>query len=727
MTALQIKRIIAIVLILVPLSGNLFAADSNQDIHKSILSSMDSGNYADTVRLLVKLKQEDPIRYAELPYALLHAHMLALTNNFKEAYAVYQSMVSDPRLAPFVLLPLARIAAKQGIMNMAAQHYQEYLSHAYPEYNSVAREALNYCWQQKRADLLYATAQVVQKKSTLDRLAQLYLGRSYLLSGDRELARNLFLTLIAYHKKDDVTNLALSELDVLEGTQISSLEKQRRGKLAYDVWNFELARKYLGPVANQSMENGFYYARTLFFLGDLENSRKAFQATLAAWPNDPKYSDCLYQYANVYFREGNYEKASQLYQELRSSARGEMQDTAAFKMIYALRAQSRFDEAVAALGPYAKSRDWKRRGKALSLRGRIYFQTGRYQDAYSDFHQALLLKHLRNDRELILWKALTLEKLKRSSEARTLFASIADGFDFYSQVAQERIASSKKTPEGRLSANMKLPQLPGIKQEDEIISMYSGGNPIPALLYLHLYDEASQQLPDFSRETWTLLGVHETNRLERFLAIAFLAGLGGNYSTSTYYAELFLKNLPSGVSIFSFPPEILKALFPLPYENIVNRFSKERALDPFLVLSIMKQESKFKPYARSQTFARGLMQIIPSTASSLASALNLQDFSLEQLYRPDVNINLGTQYVQDIAREFGNQLELIAAGYNGGERNVRRWRDCSIPGDILDFVSSIDFKETKAYVMIVKTNYDLYRRIYGGSFSSGLIGSSSQR
>jgi soluble lytic murein transglycosylase len=107
------------------------------------------------------------------------------------------------------------------------------------------------------------------------------------------------------------------------------------------------------------------------------------------------------------------------------------------------------------------------------------------------------------------------------------------------------------------------------------------------------------------------------------------------------------------------------------------------------------------------------MQIIPSTASSLATSLGLQNFSVDQLYVPAVNINLGTRYVQDIIKEFGDQVEFIAAGYNGGESNVRRWRDSSTPDEVLDFVSSIDFKETKNYVMIVKTNYEVYKRIYG--------------
>jgi soluble lytic murein transglycosylase len=350
----------------------------------------------------------------------------------------------------------------------------------------------------------------------------------------------------------------------------------------------------------------------------------------------------------------------------------------------------------------------------------------RHQDAYSEFQDALSIKSLRNQKELLLWKGLALEKLNRSSEARSLFASLADGNDFYSHKARERLSGDNRTEPQRSNLAIRLPQLPDASHEKLIISEYAAGNSVPAFLYLRLYDEAALSLPDVDRKTWKILGVDETSRMQKFLAITYLAALGGNYSTATYYSELFLKNLPRDQTLFSLSPEILRALFPLPYKNEVEHFSRERKLDPFLVLSIMKQESKFKRFARSQAFARGLMQIIPSTAVSLANALGMQDFSVDKLYEPKVNINLGTRYVQDIIKEFGNQVEFIAAGYNGGESNVRRWRDSSTPNEVLDFVSSIDFKETKNYVMIVKTNYELYKRIYGESSSGTQSGSASQ-
>ena len=724
---LMLKTVVLLVLLL-PMAGNSAVLQSSvHALHTAIFKEYDSRDYTEAAVLLNRLKEEDPARYSALPYGLLHARTLTAINKPREAFALYQSLSQDKRLAPFVLLPLARMAAQQGSPNTAVQYYQEYLRHAYPDYIAVAREALDYCWQNKKADLLYSTAQLLEQRSTMFRLAQVYLARAYILQNKPDLARNLLTHLISATKKDDVTNFALTDLDSLDGGNLSAFEKERRGRMAYDVWNFELSRKYLEPIATQTMPAAYHYARTLFFLGDFEQSRRAFQVALGLWPDDPMYEQALYQYANVFLRERNYEKAAELYKQLREVASGEMRETAAFKMIYSLRAQGKNGEALQGLEPYTRSGNLTARGKALSLKGRIYLQMGRHQDAFNEFQRALSLKPYRSNKELLLWKGIALEKLNRAAEARTIYRTVAQGHDFFSYKARERVDSQVVSPSTR-NLSIRLPQLPDASQEETILSEYSSGNPLPALLYLRLYEEAGLLLPDIDRQTWKVLNVNSSDRLQRFLTIAYLGALGENYATATYYSELFLKNLPSGTTLFALSPEVQKTLFPMPYKEEIEQFSRERKLDPFLVVSIMKQESKFKRFARSQSFARGLMQIIPSTALKLAAAVGLQNFSVDHLYLPQVNINLGTRYLQDLMQEFGSEVEFLAAGYNGGEPNVRRWRDSSAREDVLDFVSSIDFKETKNYVMIVKSNYEMYRQIYREPAASASVppGSSSK-
>jgi len=254
--------------------------------------------------------------------------------------------------------------------------------------------------------------------------------------------------------------------------------------------------------------------------------------------------------------------------------------------------------------------------------------------------------------------------------------------------------------------------LPGPENLSVIQDLYSKDDVVPALLYLRMYDEASNDLQAITDQTWTLLNVNIKDRQQKYLTLAYLAGLGENFGAATYYSELFVKSVPDRNAIYAAPEEVRRALFPMPYYEPVYRFSIQRNLDPFLVLAIMRQESKFKRFARSPAFARGLMQLIPSTATRLASDVGLKGFSVEHLYLPEVNINLGTRYIQEIIQRFGRQLEVIAAGYNSGESNVQRWLDCTTTHEAFEFFSNIDLPETKTYVMIVRGNYESYKRTY---------------
>jgi peptidoglycan lytic transglycosylase len=77
-----------------------------------------------------------------------------------------------------------------------------------------------------------------------------------------------------------------------------------------------------------------------------------------------------------------------------------------------------------------------------------------------------------------------------------------------------------------------------------------------------------------------------------------------------------------------------------------------------------------------------------------------------------MNINLGTRYLQEMVKKFGERPEVIAASYNSGESNVQRWLACTSSNEVMEFFSNIDLAETKDYVAQVTTTYDWYRRIY---------------
>ena len=156
---------------------------------------------------------------------------------------------------------------------------------------------------------------------------------------------------------------------------------------------------------------------------------------------------------------------------------------------------------------------------------------------------------------------------------------------------------------------------------------------------------------------------------------------------------------------------VKKYLYTYKYEEIVNKYSYEYNLDPFLVLSVIKTESNFNIDVESSKGAKGLMQIMDSTGEWIASKLELDDFNTNMLYEPEINIKFGCWYLNNLLIEFGD-LSLVLAAYNGGSGNVTKWLndpEYSSDGKSLTY---IPFKETKKYVDKVSTRYNIYKFLY---------------
>lgn len=152
------------------------------------------------------------------------------------------------------------------------------------------------------------------------------------------------------------------------------------------------------------------------------------------------------------------------------------------------------------------------------------------------------------------------------------------------------------------------------------------------------------------------------------------------------------------------------------WEQIVSA-AAEANVDPYLVLSVIRQESTFNEGATSRAGALGLMQIMPQTGKTLAHTLGMPRFERSSLYDPDVSIRLGSYFLGDQVRQFAEGptadmgFELGLAAYNAGPHNARQWLE-RFPHDDADaFVERIPFKETRLYVKLVLKNYAIYKAL----------------
>ncbi len=155
------------------------------------------------------------------------------------------------------------------------------------------------------------------------------------------------------------------------------------------------------------------------------------------------------------------------------------------------------------------------------------------------------------------------------------------------------------------------------------------------------------------------------------------------------------------------------AMFPLPHWQPEGGFSVDRAL----VYGFIRQESSFNQRAKSPAGARGLMQLMPATASFIGRQRSLRNTNKRLLLEPEFNISLGQSYVNYLLNEDNNvrgDLFKLTIAYNAGPGNLSNWlRNVDYNDDPLLFIESIPARETRIFIERVLTNFWIYRHRLG--------------
>lgn len=182
----------------------------------------------------------------------------------------------------------------------------------------------------------------------------------------------------------------------------------------------------------------------------------------------------------------------------------------------------------------------------------------------------------------------------------------------------------------------------------------------------------------------------------------------GKISRSAILARDAIKEMEVKPSFLS---AAYKLAYPLHYSDEINIVSKKLEIDPYYVISIIKEESHFDPNAKSSTMATGLMQLMPSTANFMISKHLMNYNFLTKLQDSKTNIYIGTNYIKYLKDKFNNDLYVTAA-YNAGEGYVVKWLKQYRTKDNDEFIESIPFEETRNYIKKVYRTYHLYKKIY---------------
>lgn len=403
-----------------------------------------------------------------------------------------------------------------------------------------------------------------------------------------------------------------------------SLFRQKRYKEASDLYN--------------QINDHYWLARSLLRARDIISFEKKIPSFINS--GDKRFSSLLIAYGTIKRREGDTEKALNIFNDV--------------------------------ISKYPSERE-----NSLWEIGWTYYLSEDYKEAHKIFQR---LYEMNGNTKYLYWKNKC-EKILGEYKSISMVKNEIPHRDFYSMLSilGERINKifNEDIELLREDINNKW-QIDG-----------SLGERIRILDALGFKNEAVLELVHLSKKS------DDTNKL---IAISSYLKRFGKYKLSI--------NL---VSKIPYSEERKELFYPVAYAQEVQEAARKFNIDPFFILAIMREESRFDSEARSIAGAKGLLQLMPETASRLSKDLSVKIKNSDDLYDPKTNILIGSYYLKKLLEEFQSLPAAIAA-YNAGENAVREWLKNGRYKSSDEFIEDIPFNETRNYVKKVLMSYFEYSR-----------------
>ena len=419
----------------------------------------------------------------------------------------------------------------------------------------------------------------------------------------------------------------------------------------------QIARDY--PKSPEAPKALFQIGQILWNRHDNAQALNYFRQVMERYPTSPYIERSRYAAADIYESFGRKQEAIGLYTGIvKNFPNSQVHDDAASRLAWL----------------YYREREWSRayatfQSLAANTKDSGFRATGLY------------------------WQGRSAEKLGDAETAIRIYRQIVDGAEesYYQALALNSLA--------RMGIAVEEPKITVLARADE------SDPPMSVEITYHL--SRARELAAISLHRLAVVEISEVDRLSKKQPRLRPLLMQEYFNNQAYGRSLAVANqLPSSQS------ERNLYRFPLAYWEMIQQKAQERELDPYLILALIRQESLFDPQARSPATALGLMQLLPSTASRLAKQIGISPPSNEQLFHPEINLALGTQYLRDLLQHYSNDWFKAIAAYNAGEAAVDRWEKEILTDDAEEFVERIPYLETRGYVKLVLRNHRIYKRLY---------------
>lgn len=282
------------------------------------------------------------------------------------------------------------------------------------------------------------------------------------------------------------------------------------------------------------------------------------------------------------------------------------------------------------------------------------------------------------------WKARGLMETDQKEEAKQIFQKIAKVRDYYGFLAADRIEAPYRfnpKPKAPLNPQTLMKKYPALERIQELMAV---------------------NWMKSSRSEWHhLLKQADENDLT---AIAALASEWDQH--------------PQAIRTLAAAKEWdqLELRFPTPHKEPVMQSAEKNQIDPAWIYGIIRRESAFNPETQSSVGAVGLMQLMPKTAKYIGNKIGVKKTSTKDLYLAKNNIELGSAYMRYLSDKYDGNIVLATAAYNAGPHRVSQWTKGlkNFPAD--QWVDTIPFSETRAYVKAVIEYKTIFKSRLNGNY-----------
>lgn len=483
-----------------------------------------------------------------------------------------------------------------------------------------------------------------------------------------ELARSRYAAVI--RDVDDFLKLSVPDADRCDALflKASAVFKQRKRAKSRPIFDQAAAScRRAGPTRKDILVKSLYQAgRGRYAEAEYERAAKQFQDVADEFPEHSYADDALILAGESWGEHSDGPRERLAYEKILSRfSAGDMAFEARRRLLVLALSQARFEDALALAdaGLAAGGPDLREQAKLHYFRGRSLQRLGKRDEAVAAWLAVLSAA------------PLSYPGLQAMSRLREVGDdALASGIQALGQAAAQA------------EVRLDLPTTPAAGRAQ-------------LLARLGLGDEAREELGEAKITGWPAA------------AVLAQAGLyGESQRLLGALGSAWRQNPPVGAS-----RGLWEIAHPLAFSDLVRTGEGAHEVPWFLTFAIMQTESRFEPGVTSWAGARGLVQLMPSTAKDLARQAGITDLDPDRLYDPSLNLDLGTRYLGNLVRRFGGDesaVPLAIPSYNAGPGAVDKWLERRKDWDFDLFIESIPIDETRAYTQSVLERWLSYRWLH---------------